>query len=175
MLNHRIAFELQGCLLCALPPRWLSLSTSASLLQRARRAASGVLAYLHSPCFWFNRETMPSQSPRTRSARRNKRDMVRLRRSAQLVFLLPSFTDAQQSMCSASMSPSISVCQDNACDSAAVEVGDTVTFQVCVENLSFEIPGSAETTPVSGVLQAETEIEIFLACTTGTASHCPPH
>ncbi len=117
---------------------------------------------------------MPSQSPRTQSARRNKRDMVRLRRCAQLVFLLTSFTDAQ-SMCSASMSVAISVCQDNACNSAAVELGDTVTFQVCVENNSFEFPGTAETTPVSAVLQADTEIEIFLACTTGTASHCPPH
>ena len=91
---------------------------------------------------------------------------MRLSRCAQLVSLLTSFTDAQ-SMCSASMSPSISVCQDNACNSAAVELGDTVTFEVCVENLSFEIPGSAETTAVSAVLQAATEIEIFLACTTG--------
>ena len=117
---------------------------------------------------------MPSQSPRTRSARRNKRDMVRLRRCAQLVFLLTSFTDAQ-SMCSASLRAVISVCQDSACNSAAIELGDTVTFQVCVENSSFEIPGTEKTTPVSGVLQADTEIEIFLACTTGTASHCPPH
>ena len=94
---------------------------------------------------------------------------MRLSRCAQLVSLLNSFTDAQ-SMCSASMSPSISVCQDNACNSAAVELGDTVTFEVCVENLSFEIPGSAETTAVSAVLQAATEIEIFLACTTGLLS-----
>ena len=117
---------------------------------------------------------MPSQSPRTRSARRNKRDMVRQRRCAQLVFLLTSFTDAQ-SMCSASLRAVISVCQDNACNSAAIELGDTVTFQVCVENSSFEIPGTEKTTPVSGVLQADTEIEIFLACDSGTASHCPPH
>ena len=117
---------------------------------------------------------MPSQSPRTRSARMNKRDMVRLRRCAQLVFLLTSFINAQ-SMCSASLRAVISVCQDNACNSAAIELGDTVTFQVCVENSSFEIPGTEKTTPVSGVLQADTEIEIFLACTTGTASHCPPH
>ena len=117
---------------------------------------------------------MPSQYPRTRSVRRNKRDMVRLRRCAQLVFLLTSHTEAQ-SMCSASLSAVISVCQDNACNSAAIELGDTVTFQVCVENSSFEIPGTEKTTPVSGVLQADAEIEIFLACTTGTASHCPPH
>ena len=106
--------------------------------------------------------------------RRNKRGMVvRLRRCAQLVFLLTSFTNAQ-SMCSASLRAVISVCQDNACNSAAIELGDTVTFQVCVENSSFEIPGTEKTTPVSGVLQADTEIEIFLACTSGTASHCPP-
>ena len=101
--------------------------------------------------------------------------MVRLRGCAQLVFLLTSFTDAQPSMCSATLKALIAVCQDNACNSAAIELGDTVTFQVCVENSSFEIPGTEKTTPVSGVLQADTEIEIFLACTTGTASHCPPH
>ena len=67
-------------------------------------------------------------------------------------------------MCSASMSPRISVCQDAACNAAAIEIGDTVTFQVCVENLSFEIPGSAESTPVTAILQSSTAIEIFLAC-----------
>ena len=97
-------------------------------------------------------------------------NMKQLSHFVQLAALLSLFTVDAQSMCAATMSPTISVCQDKACDSAAVEVGDTVTFQVCVQNLSFEIPGSSATTPVSAVLQANTEIEIFLACTTGTCA-----
>ena len=73
------------------------------------------------------------------------------------------------SMCSASLSTIISPCTDGACDPAAIEVGDTVTLQVCVENLSFKIPGSAATTPVAAVLQASTQMQVFLAC---EASDC---
>ena len=73
------------------------------------------------------------------------------------------------SMCSASLSAVISPCADGACDPAAIAIGDTVSFEVCVENLSFEIPGSATTTPVAAVLQASTEMQVFLAC---EASEC---
>ena len=72
------------------------------------------------------------------------------------------------SMCSASLSAVISPCADGACDPAGLNIGNTVTFQVCVENLSFEIPGSAESSPVDAVLLADTKIEVFLACQTGT-------
>ena len=70
------------------------------------------------------------------------------------------------SMCSASLSAVISPCADNACIPAMIEVGNTVTFQVCVENLSFEIPGSSTTTPVTATLKETTQMEIFLACDT---------
>ena len=78
------------------------------------------------------------------------------------------------SMCSASLSAVISPCADNACDPAMIDVGDTVTFQVCVENLSFEIPGTSATTPVTATLQATTEMEIFLACETSECTNGMP-
>ena len=91
-------------------------------------------------------------------------DMYRL----ALLVLAVGRCSCSESMCSASLAPSIAVCNDGACNSAAIEVDDTVTFQVCVENLSFEMPGSTETTPVAAVLQANTQIQVFLACQTGT-------
>ena len=57
-------------------------------------------------------------------------------------------------MCHASMSVVIEPCADGACNPAAIEIGDTVTFQVCVENLSFKIPGSTSTSPVSARLHS---------------------
>ena len=78
------------------------------------------------------------------------------------------------SMCSASLSAVISPCADNACIPAMIEVGNTVTFQVCVENLSFEIPGTSATTPVTATLQATTEMEIFLACETSECTNGMP-
>ena len=152
----------------ACPARKKRFTFARIMLSENSESGSPVISELE------HARSTPSGERRAGLPRRNKRGMVRLRRCAQLVFLLTSFTNAQ-SMCSASLRAVIPVCQDNACNSAAIELGDTVTFQVCVENSSFEIPGTEKTTPVSGVLQADTEIEIFLACTSGTASHCPPH
>ena len=88
---------------------------------------------------------------------------TRLSRCAMLAMLLSSFTSAKT--CQASTSTSIIACQDKGdcpgVDPEAIEVNDKVTFQVCVDNLSKQTRNQKG---ITAVLQANTMIEVILAC-----------
>ena len=98
---------------------------------------------------------------------------TRLSRCAMLAMLLSSFTSAKT--CQASTSTSIIACQDKGdcpgVDPEAIEVNDKVTFQVCVENQSEDDLEEG----VSGVLQANTMIEVILACKKGLPGQATCH
>ena len=78
----------------------------------------------------------------------------------------PSSKRLLSQSCSASLTAALVPCTTDVCDPTELQIGDSVTFEVCVENLSFKIPGQARTTPVAAVLQANTQMEVFLACET---------